>query len=420
MIKRILSNESVKQSTFLFFAFLFANFLHYVFHLFASRAFGPVSYGEFIALLSIYSIVSLPLVSVQNLLARFVSKYTAKNSTGKIKAMVHGVSFVSLCVAATFTLIFLLSSQMIISYFNLSDISSVFIVGVTIFLTFFTTIAAGVAQGSQKFYELGIGNIINGATRLLSGITFVFIGWGVFGALLGSVVGLTFFLAYYYIVLGPMLMLGSKAKLDDKEELIGYFATSFVVVLFSSLMLNIDVLLVKHFLDPIQAGYYGALSTMAKIFIFVPSPFVSIMFPKVSFKHEKGEEHIHAYLKTLYITALAAMAGLVICFFVPELIISIIFGIKFLSAVPYVLLAAFVGAVYALVTVNTNYFLAMNKASITALIVPAVIIEIVLINMFHSSVPQVLTVVLWIGIFLFVASTLSIVLFPATRARGKH
>ena len=45
---------------------------------------------------------------------------------------------------------------------------------------------------------------------------------------------------------------------------------------------NIDLILVKHFFTPIEAGYYSIAQMVGKIILILPIPIVTVMFPKLS------------------------------------------------------------------------------------------------------------------------------------------
>ena len=121
---------------------------------------------------------------------------------------------------------------------------------------------AGFLQGLLKFPFFAFTQIAGVIARIIVGVVLVLLGFKVFGAVLAAF--FTIFVAY---LLGfiPLRFLFKKEKGESDvkiptKELIQYFLPVTVTVLCLSSFISIDVILVKHFFYPLQAGFYGGLS----------------------------------------------------------------------------------------------------------------------------------------------------------------
>jgi O-antigen/teichoic acid export membrane protein len=157
-------------------------------------------------------------------------------------------------------------------------------------------------------------------------IALVLLGWGVFGAL-GAVAISYFVTTVLSILILRMSFDGEDEKGDpgpDWTKTTGYdfsavysYAIPVGLTLFFFMVLtNIDLILVKHFFMPIEAGYYSIAQMVGKIVLFLPLPIVMVMFPKLaSLKMENQEKKALLLLRYSLISAVSLCGGATIVSF---------------------------------------------------------------------------------------------------------
>jgi O-antigen/teichoic acid export membrane protein len=153
-----------------------------------------------------------------------------------------------------------------------------------------------------------------------------------------------------------------------------------------------DVILVKHFFNPYTAGLYAALSTLGKIIFFAFGAVSAAMFPIVVDLHEREQEHKNVLRNSLAIVSVGGAVILFLYFFLPKLVIRLLFGSAYLSVAS---LLGFFGVftfLLSLASIFVYYFLSINKINFVFLLVLASLAEIIGIYLFHSSLLQVVLV----------------------------
>src|SRR5581483_11342867 len=77
-------------------------------------------------------------------------------------------------------------------------------------------------------------------------------------------------------------------------------------------LVNTDIILVKHFFNPKEAGIYATLSLIGKIIFYFSAPIGTVMFPLIVQRHTKKENYNTIFWLSLLLVLLASVA---ICIF---------------------------------------------------------------------------------------------------------
>ena len=179
-------------------------------------------------------------------------------------------------------------------------------------------------------------------------------------------------------------------------------------------MYSIDLVLVKHFFNAVESGYYTAAGLLGKVLFFATLSISQVMFPKVSELHDKKEKHKHLLIRSLLISLAIIIPTIVIYYLFPRLVVNILFGPKFLEIIPYIGPFAIIMGLFSLIYIITFYKLSINKKRFLYILVLFNIIQITLITLFHSSITQI------INILIVYMLTLFIVMFSLTMLNSKN
>jgi O-antigen/teichoic acid export membrane protein len=161
-------------------------------------------------------------------------------------------------------------------------------------------------------------------------------------------------------------------------------------------MLNsIDVILARNYLSPEASGDYAALATLGKIIFFATSAIPMAMFPIVSARHAVNEPHRKMLFASLGVVGLMSLGAFGVYQFFSEFIITLLIGEKFLSTAPLLGKFALIMGMYSLVNVIVNYYLSIQKYTLSILPLLASIALIVMMRYSPSSVEQIVNTVFW-------------------------
>lgn len=409
----------IKDSSIMLVSMVVCNICFLLFHVYMSRSLGPGSYGIVVSFLSISFIVSLPATTIQTVVAKYASNFKVGNQLGKINFLFLS----SLKKVGLYGLvglgIFSLASGYVRLFLHVPSKLPVLVLGVALFLSLIVPVARGILQGLQKFGYLGMNLSTEAIFRLVFGFLLVYVGMRVLGATGGIALGFVMAFLVAFLPLKSFLRKGSESEVKiNFREIYGYFWPVSLALLCFAILANVDVIFVKHFFSPLEAGYYSVLAVIGRALLSVAIALSMAMFPKVSELHIREKDPSSTLRKSLFICFLACGAGILICFTLPDFIILTIFGQEYLSISP--LLRIFPIAITPLALSNTliHYNLARHSTGFLYSLVFGTGLYVVMLALFHSSLRQIVLVLGGVGYLVLVMNLASI--FSPFGKRGKE
>jgi O-antigen/teichoic acid export membrane protein len=115
------------------------------------------------------------------------------------------------------------------------------------------------------------------------------------------------------------------------KENIRYGLKAYLAAFFAFLVLRSDLLIVKYFLGPEQAGYYSVAVSMAEMIYMLPVVVGTILFPKLSVLTDIREKWFLAR-KISFNTGIGMVLVLAIAGFLAEPIVLVLYGKTFLPS----------------------------------------------------------------------------------------
>jgi O-antigen/teichoic acid export membrane protein len=368
-----------------------------------ARNLSPANYGVLNSLFSVLMIVSIPSGTVQTVITKFISTFYANNHHERINLLLFSFVKKTFIFGLFIFLTLILLSRAISSFLQITSPLLIVILGVITFFSIILPLANGGLQGLQKFGYLGLTMITNGCLKLLLGIIFVSIGFGVIGAMSALAISTFITLLISSIILASVLprpLLSTSNSLQHNQnntasemnfsDIYGYFYATASVYLCYMILTNIDVLLVKHFFSPIEAGYYSIAQMAGKIILFLPVAITLVMFPKTSELHAQAKTTSHILKKCLMYVAVLCGTAVIICFLFPGLVIKLLSGKEHLECIPLVRIFSVTMFFFALAYTLLFYHLSIHHLSFIYFLVLLAVLEVLMIILFHERLSQVL------------------------------
>jgi len=344
MIRKILGkirkDELIRGSFTLFILINLFNLFGYIQHLIMARMLGPVDYGIFAVLMSFVLIYAIPSEAIQTVISRNTSKLNVGKDFGKMKDMMYkslkNGAFVSLAVFIVFTILsFTLFSEILKINALLLTIGNLLI-----FAMFLVPVTRGIIQGRKKFSALGWTMFLEAILKVGLSAIFVYIGWRVYGAIIGVIVAVIAVLALSFAFIREIVS-ARREKVESGGLYFGnlniWLAVAAVFIFFSS-----DIIIAKAVFEPELAGKYAVLSMIGKMIFYGTSGISKAMFPISSQRFEEKKESSDVFKKSLIITLMLCIAAVIITGLFPTLVIKILFGTTYTDvyyALLYVIIA---------------------------------------------------------------------------------
>lgn len=397
--KRLISN-----STIVFAGTIISSFFAYLFNMLMGRMLGPIQYGELTVILSLIMIIGVIGGAVLTVSMRYSGELYNKN---QIKALQKLFAFFTKYLFFLSIGLFIISAIFAapVAHFLLIENSlPVIIAFITVFFSLLIMINKGFLQGIQSFKSVSAVNVVEMFCRLAFGLLLVYLGFELNGAV--SAIVLAAAIAYLISFLPLKKILKQKAKQINfkfnKREIISYSWPTLVTSILLALAMNFDIIAVKHYFDPETAGVYAAISTVAKIILYITMPISSVMFPMISEKTVKGDKHYKIFFMALLLTALATLVILAIYIIAPGKVISILYGADYLSLYQFLPEAGLFVLFYALSYLVINYYLVIKDFVFLYFFSAILLTQTIVVIFWHPSLTSVIRLMIVANCFLFI------------------
>jgi O-antigen/teichoic acid export membrane protein len=382
--------------------------LSYLFQIVLGRTLSPDQYGTFNSLLSTSALITAPITIVHLVFSRFITRLES-----------HGQQQIkTLLIKSIKPLLVMISSIIIIGVFAIPSFKSFLHIETTLpiilmlFAACFSTlqqVLAAVCEGMHRFFALGIISGGSAFLRFIFGALFLVIfNWGVEGGLLAVAFAAITTTAYGKWEIRDVL--SSQAKdlpPDFFPEMIRYSIPSFLMITMVVVMCNIDIVLVRHYCSPDQAGYYATAAILGRIAFFLPSSLLLVLFPSVAKATASEDKDEHYFWISLGLTTILAGSVFLLLFFAGGQLIQFVYGDQYYLAAPILKIVTAAMGLLALSQVVFSYSLARSQFSFLWPLVGGVITMLSLVFFYHETAETIAWILLLSTAIIFLGSILN-------------
>jgi O-antigen/teichoic acid export membrane protein len=362
-----------------------ANAIDFAFHLWMGRVLIPADFAILQTLNSIMLVYTTASGVFQPVVGRFVAEARGQGRAQAIPAIFQSYLRVAFWLGLILSILVYLFSNFIAQFFNL-PIWTIQLSAALIFLSTLRPIAAGVLQGQERFISFGLTRLALSLGRILIVFVLLQAGLGLTSAVIALPFGWLISVTCTFILLGSGLW--KKQKLDDRNLLAeGWKLSAYALLAYFAYMslTSLDLVWVNRNLSGEETGAYASLVLMRRIVALLPGVAVTVMFPRIAKALAAGYRPHRLLIRTAAII-LAATGALAIAYFIfAEQWMQIIFGNEYQIASPLLgwMGVAMIGV--SLSSVWLNYYLAEKPRGFVILLGAAVVIELLFLNLFPTS-----------------------------------
>lgn len=398
------TKKLIKSSTIVFVGTIIGSFFAYLFNMLMGRQLGPTQYGEMTAILSFIAIVSVIGSTVLTISMRYSSELFNQGYFKALRKLYLFSTKYLIIFGAGLFLISIIASGFIAKFLTIGSSLPVIIASISIIFSLLIMLNKGFLQGLQKFTAVSFVNMLEMTLRLLLGLLLVYLGLKLNGAVSAIVLAtaITYFVAFF--PLKEIFKTSGKTEnfKFDKKEIVSYSWPTLVTSIFLVIALNFDIIIVKHYFDPTTAGIYSAISTIAKIILYISTPIVSVMFPMISEKTVKGDKHFKLFFASLFLTIITTIMILAIYVIAPGKIITLLYGNKYLELYSLLPETGLYILFYALINLLINYYLVIKNFFFLYIFGLILLAQTITVIFWHPSVLSIVRLLIASNGILFV------------------
>jgi O-antigen/teichoic acid export membrane protein len=388
---RIATHPLIIGSSIMVIGSLAGNVFNFLFNVYMVRLLTIVDYGILASLISLITLPTLAAGAIIPTVVNFAGSFFAKNKIGEASGLFFKISKYFIILGGVFVLLFIIFSQNLSKFLHIPNTTYIVIAGFCVFFGFIGAVNTAFLQAQLAFKSIVGINFIGALTKLLLGLIFVYIGLSIGGVIWAVFISfsLPYILSLYKL---RELWVRQIVRIDTPNlHIISYGIPAAICIFSLTSFISSDILLVKHFFSPQEAGIYASLSLIGRIIFFISGPITSVMFPLIVQRHSKNEKYNHIFFLSLAFVTVSSVFITLIYFLFPSYIFLIFF--KQPPQLSEVNILGYFGvfiSLYSILSLVASYFLSIRKTGIFYILSIGAIIQVVLISLFHSNFLQVI------------------------------
>jgi O-antigen/teichoic acid export membrane protein len=331
-----------------------------VYNVVTARLLGPTGFANATAVYTILMLLSSITLAFQVVCAKYVAKSSSAEDRFEVFANLHQRSWIA---GIGIGLLLFLLERPLTSYLNLPDPVLIWLLALGTAFYIPLGVRRGYIQGIHAFRPLAVNFMLEGLVRLGGVFVLIRMGLGVRGAVLASV--LAVIVAYFFAIpspgLGSFRFRGLSISSREGLQAIVFFAGQTVIN-------NFDIVLVKHFFPPVEAGLYAAVALVGRLVNMCAWSVVNTMFPVSAGAGADEHEASPVLFTSLSMVFLILSVLIFALWMVPSFLWKTLFGAQFAVGnygmlASLLILYAITAGIYSLSSVIITYEMSRKIAN---------------------------------------------------------
>lgn len=385
----------LSSKTFLVAAILIVNFLNLVFNAYLGKELSFEDYG-LVTLINAFWYVAFV---AYNALYATVNHRTALLAAKKESHI--GVNFLAalnkriILITIIISFIWILLTPQINNFFHINNIYVPLLFTPVIMFGALSATYKGFLHGNLKFKTVGLILLFESIGKLAFAWIFVNLNlnYWVYASIPLSIF-LSFLLTYAVINNRKKILVDSNSLHFPKK----FYLAALVTGISSIGFLTFDLILVKHFLSPTEAGQYALLSLVGKMVYFfgvLPNSFMITFISRDIGLKQNPKITFYKILISVIFLVTGAFIGLLL--FGPILIPGF-FGNKSLVILPYITMYSGAIALFSISSTFISYYLARQNYIFPVIGIFMAFVMCLRIIFFHSDIYQITQTIFYVSI----------------------
>lgn len=385
----VLTDDLFRHTAVLFAGMMVVHVCNLVYQMAVGRALPQAEYALLAAFLGILAIAGYPLSVLASGLGHYCSLLHQGNRTGDVRRLLRKWLILTGIPGFLLSAVIILFNDSVAGFLHLDRAAPVIIAGAVLPAMFWLPVLSGATQGLQLFGWNAVSGISGALLKLLAGAGLVWLWYPACGwAMTGHSAGI--YLSAAVLAVGLLLALRGRVQTGEAlPSMRFYLLQSFFVQTAFAVLMNADVILVKHYLPADTEFAYAA--TLGRIVAFLPMAVAMAMFPKVASAGDVTAEHRRIFFHSFGCTALFVAAAAAGCLAFPRLLLHILFGMSTASdsMIELTRLMSLAMAASALLNVVIQFLLAQRRFKETAVTIAACALYLFAVHFSRGEARQI-------------------------------
>lgn len=421
-LRSFLRSDFARHGFLVFVSSVVVNFASYAFNLVLSRWLGIPGYGVVASLTSILVVFSIPSAVLATVVVKLVAELKAVADVSRLQALSRRIFELAGGAAGILFLATALAHVELAKFLHIGDVRVVFVAGLVLALSTFTTIVRALLQGTQDFRRFAASTVLQGALRGVLGISAAAISPDALHAMLGWLAAECVAAAYTAYAAVETIHADRRTAGSITLDWSRIAQTTAGIGASAAILTTLgsgDMILVKHFFSPTVAGLYGALSLGGRVLTFGLGFLPTVVLPKATARAMRGESALSILAVAAGISALAAAIVLTFVAEKPAIFIGLLVGAKYQAISPYVFEYCVAASLLTFASLAATYKTALHRYDFVAPAALVALAEFAAVALFHDTIAQVVRILV-IGNLMVVIATSWDLWRPVVSGRVLH
>jgi O-antigen/teichoic acid export membrane protein len=377
-----------------------AGFLGYVFQILMGRMLSTQEYGLFGAMMALFAVLTAPYATLMMIVSRKVSEYRIKQDSGSITHLYYSINIRAAVVGVFILGVYYFLVPQIQFYLKAPSVTPVYLLGLLLFLFCAIFINNAFLQGMQRFIWLSMSGFLNILFKIIFSTVFVWLGYGVAGAIGGTILAIIMGWFIVYGVLHRSLEEGRSLPFQTRHLSMKSAPPVLAANVAFGVMTQFDIVLVNYYFPAHEAGLYAAASILGKAVMYLPTGVAMALFPMVAENHVRSQSSIHLLMQSVGLTIFLSGACAAFYFMFGEEIIGLLYGEDYRGAGEVLRFYGFAILPMALVLVAEHFLIAKERVLFAYLFLLTAPLQLIGVYFFHDSLQMVVAVMGVCGLIL--------------------
>ena len=357
------------------------NLSSFLFHIELSRLLGPGNYGAINSVLSILTLIAVPIGAAQLAVTQAVVGYVNEDQKFSLSKITKRALYFGLGAMIVFSVFIPFQDK----FLHLHSAMPLVLVAIWIPIATVGAVLQGALIGEFRFRSVAFATFMSGGpVRLLLGLLMVKVGWGVSGAVLATIFAQLFSTTSLFVSARDNY--GAHLEKIHVRTTGRDMALSITAVAGFTTLSGVDTFLARHYLSAHLAGVYAAGAIAAHIALFAPLAIVSVAFPHLV--ENDREQSRKSFMQASWLTFGIGVVTAIFLTTLSTFVVSVLFGSKYSGSNLILGILSFTSVFFGLT--NLLVYLLIARRSFMALLPwSGVGAAVVAIGMRHTALNSV-------------------------------
>lgn len=381
--------------------------LNYAYYPILGRLLSPIAFGELQVIVTLFLQFTIFLNVLSMVTVNIVVNHTNKTQAHRI---IFEIEKVAAYVTAAVLLVTVVAGEWLRQALHFASPLPFIMLGLAMLVSIPLTFRSAYARGQKRFAIASVSQFLGAMGKIIASSILVLIGFGVVGAIFGIVVAQL--IAFLYAARWAARIgfrrpsdthYGTLPDLKVIRPELPYAGAVFSGLLAVTMLMSVDIIVVKYFFDAHTAGLYAGIATVARIVFFLAAPIAQVLMSSVKIGHT-ARQNSQLLLRSLLLTLLACSPVVVACCLAPAYVVRGLMGVEYITFAPLLPLLTIAIFVLSVVNLVFMYFLALRKKMVTLVGIIGLAVSLSFILAEHYSVQAVVNSLLLGSIFTLFAT----------------